>query len=146
MGRFTDVTAGSGLEHKTGWGQACCVGDYNERRQAMMICLSPTMDRMRCIATMATGRLNDVTQQAGTDSTGAEDSLEYGLHRFVDYDRDGNLDLFVANYVDFDLKTAPKPEDGPCTYKGILWPAGLLDCPEEETFFITTKAMERSAM
>ncbi|HSY72665.1 MAG TPA: VCBS repeat-containing protein, partial [Alloacidobacterium sp.] len=28
-GTFTDVTAGSGLEHKTGWGQACCVGDYN---------------------------------------------------------------------------------------------------------------------
>jgi hypothetical protein len=28
-GTFTDVTTGSGLEHKTGWGQACCVGDYN---------------------------------------------------------------------------------------------------------------------
>ena len=28
-GTFTDVTKGSGLEHRTGWGQACCVGDYN---------------------------------------------------------------------------------------------------------------------
>ena len=28
-GTFTDVTKGSGLENKTGWGQACCVGDYD---------------------------------------------------------------------------------------------------------------------
>ena len=32
--------------------------------------------------------------------------------------------MFVANYVDFDLKTAPLPEDGPCTYKGILVACG----------------------
>jgi len=28
-GTFTDVTKGSGLELRTGWGQACCVGDYD---------------------------------------------------------------------------------------------------------------------
>ena len=43
---------------------------------------------------------------------------------WVDYDRDGHLDLFVANYVDFDLKTAPLPEEGPCTYKGIVVACG----------------------
>ena len=65
----------------------------------------------------------DVTEQAGLIQPGPKTRWNTGC-TFVDYDRDGHLDLFVANYVDFDLKTAPKPEDGPCTYKGILVACG----------------------
>jgi hypothetical protein len=42
----------------------------------------------------------------------------------VDYDRDGKLDLFVANYIDMDLATAPVPESGPCLYKGVMVACG----------------------
>jgi hypothetical protein len=42
----------------------------------------------------------------------------------VDYDRDGKLDLFIANYIDMDLATAPVPESGPCLYKGVMVACG----------------------
>jgi len=60
---------------------------------------------------------------AGGWSTGAS---------FGDYDRDGRLDLFVAGYVDFDLKRAHTPET-PCLYRGervMCGPRGLRGAPD----------------
>ena len=51
-GTFTDVTKGSGLEHRTGWGQACCVGDYNNDGYDDFS--SPTTARTRSIAITGT--------------------------------------------------------------------------------------------
>ena len=52
------------------------------------------------------GTFTDVTHAAGL--TQAANRWGTGC-TFLDYNRDGNLDLFVANYLDFDLQRAPKP-------------------------------------
>lgn len=120
-GTFTDVTIGSGLEHKTGWGQACCVGDFdNDGHDDLFVTYYGQNALYR---NLGNGKFIDVTQQAGLIQPGPKIRWNSGC-TFVDYNRDGHLDLFVANYVDFDLKTAPLPEDGPCTYKGILVACG----------------------
>jgi enediyne biosynthesis protein E4 len=120
-GTFTDVTLGSGLEHRTGWGQACCVGDYNnDGRDDLFVTYYGQNALYR---NEGNGKFTDVTKAAGLIQPGPKIRWNTGC-TFVDYDKDGNLDLFVANYVDFDLKTAPVPEDGPCTYKGILVACG----------------------
>ena len=120
-GTFTDVTAGSGLEHKTGWGQACCVGDYdNDGHDDLFVTYYGQNALYR---NHGDGTFTDVTDKAGLIQPGSRTRWNSGC-TFVDYDRDGHLDLFVANYVDMDLKTAPRPQDGPCTYKGMLVACG----------------------
>jgi hypothetical protein len=120
-GTFTDVTKGSGLEHKTGWGQACCVGDYdNDGHDDLFVTYYGQNVLYR---NNGDGTFTDVSEKAGLLQPGPKTRWNTGC-TFVDYDKDGHLDLFVANYVDFDLKTAPPPEAGPCTYKGVLVACG----------------------
>ncbi len=120
-GTFTDVTLGSGLEHRTGWGQACCVGDYdNDGLDDLFVTYYGQNALYR---NLGNGTFRDMTKEAGLIQPGPKIRWNTGC-TFVDYDRDGRLDLFVANYVDMDLKTAPPPEAGPCTYKGLLVACG----------------------
>ena len=120
-GTFADVTKGSGLEHRTGWGQACCVGDYNNDGYDDLFVTYYGQNAL--YRNNGNGTFTDVTKEAGLNQPGPKIRWNTGC-TFVDYDRDGHLDLFVANYVDFDLKTAPPPEAGPCTYKGLLVACG----------------------
>ncbi len=56
------------------------------------------------------GTFTDVTKEAGL----LHEGTRWGSGcTFIDYDRDGNLDLFVANYLDFDLARIPKPGQNP---------------------------------
>lgn len=120
-GTFTDVTQGSGLEHRTGWGQACCVGDYNNDGHDDLFVTYYGQNAL--YRNNGDGTFTDVTEKAGLIQPGPKTRWNTGC-TFVDYDRDGHLDLFVANYVDLQLADWPLPKAGPCTYKGILVACG----------------------
>jgi hypothetical protein len=118
-GTFTDVTIGSGLEHKTGWGQACCIGDYNNDGWNDLFVSYYGQNAL--FRNNGNGKFTDVTKEAGL----LQDRLRWNSGcAFLDYDKDGRLDLFVGNYIDLDLKTTPKPEEANCTYKGIIVACG----------------------
>ncbi len=122
-GTFTDVTTKSGLIHY-GWGQGVCVGDYdNDGFDDIYI---TSFGKNVLFHNNGNGTFTDVTEKAGVGTSGKRWNTGCA---FLDYDRDGHLDLFVANYIDLDLATAPLPESGPCNYKGVLvacGPPGLI--------------------
>jgi enediyne biosynthesis protein E4 len=117
-GTFTDVTAKAGLAH-SGWGQGVCIGDYdNDGYEDLFVAY---FGKNALYHNNGDGTFTDVTEKAGVAGNGRRWNSGCA---FVDYDRDGKLDLFVANYIDLDLATAPVPESGPCLYKGVLVACG----------------------
>jgi len=119
-GTFTDVTLKSGLA-RTGWGQGCCIGDYdNDGLDDLLVTYWGDCVLYR---NNGDGTFTDVSEKTGVAKTTRVTAA--GLNRwntgcaFVDYDRDGWLDIFIANYIDFDPKTVPVPEDGNCLYKNL---------------------------
>ncbi len=122
-GTFTDVTQKAGLTH-SGWGQGVCVGDYdNDGWEDLYVTY---YGKNILYHNNGDGTFTDVSEKAGVAGSGK--SWGNGC-AFVDYDRDGHLDLMVANYVDFDLATAPAPGEGStCMWKGapvMCGPQGL---------------------
>jgi hypothetical protein len=126
-GTFTDVTKKAGLE-VSGWGQGVCVGDYdNDGYPDLYVTY---YGKNRLFHNQRNGTFRQVAEQAGV----AGDGKAWGTGcAFVDYDRDGKLDLMVANYVDFDVATVPKPGEGVmCIWKGtpvMCGPRGLAFTP-----------------
>src|SRR6266404_3034792 len=112
-GTFSDVTAKAGL-NATGWGQGVCVGDYdNDGWEDLYV----TYYGKNRLFHNQNGVFTEVAEKAGVAGSGKA----WGTGcAWVDYDRDGHLDLMIANYVDFDLATAPAPGERPsCMWKGV---------------------------
>ena len=122
-GTFEDVTRRAGLA-AGGWGQGACVGDYDgDGHDDLFVTY---FGQNRLYRNRGDGTFEDATRAAGL--AGARTRWGTGC-AFLDYDRDGRLDLFVANYIDLDLATAPTPDSGLCRYRGIkvaCGPPGLI--------------------
>ena len=124
-GSFSKVTREAGLDG-TGWGQGVCAGDYDNDGFTDLFLTYYGQNRL--YRNSRSGRFQDVAAEAGLPratrwSAGCA---------FLDYDRDGRLDLFVANYVVFNKDTIPLPGASPnCRWKGIDVLCGPMGLPGE---------------
>ncbi|MBI4530858.1 MAG: CRTAC1 family protein [Candidatus Latescibacteria bacterium] len=139
---FTDVTEQAGVEggdrpsgSMEGWGMGVTTADYdNDGDQDIFVTnIGPNV----LYRNNGDGTFTDATEQAGV--SGMREAKHAGLTTkwstgcaFSDYDRDGDLDLYVANYVDFDVDRWPQDRQT-LKWKGIevmRGPMGLKGAPD----------------
>ncbi len=129
---------------RTGWGAGCCVGDFdNDGNDDLFVSYWGDCSLWK---NLGNGKFVDVAAKAGV-TTRTKDGRKRNNTgcAFVDYDRDGHLDLFVANYLEFDLEDGAAAGIGPVQVQGTdWWPAVRRDCRAERTFCSTTTETARS--
>jgi hypothetical protein len=114
-GTFTDVTRQAGL-WDAGWAVGVCVGDYNNDGFEDLFVTYYGQNKL--YRNNGNGTFTDVTAKAKL----LHEGIRFGAGcTFIDYNRDGLLDLFVSNYVDIDLAHAPRPSLNipGCNYQGV---------------------------
>ncbi len=117
-GRFTNVTASSGMATR-GWGMGTCIADVDNDGfdDVYLTVYGPNVLYHNNGPSTGSGqaRFTDVTQRAGVGDARWSTGCAFG-----DYNRDGFVDLYVANYVSFDAKTiAKRGASSNCRYVGF---------------------------
>ncbi|TWT75724.1 ASPIC and UnbV [Posidoniimonas polymericola] len=123
-GRFSDVTAGSGLEQPL-YGMGVAVGDYDN--DGLVDVFLSAVGRDRLLHNEGGGKFRDVTDEAGVSGGGRDWGTGCG---WCDYDNDGDLDLFVCNYLnwsrefdaaqDFQLVGGGRAYGRPQNFEGVF--------------------------
>lgn len=106
---FEDVTAKAGVSGK-GWGFGCVAADYDN--DGFTDLFVSNLGENILYRNLGNGTFRDTTQKAGVGGG----AIWHAGSAFGDYDRDGDLDLFVPGYLLFDAK---KPEFKTCEYRGL---------------------------
>ena len=121
---FSDVTEEAGLLDSAGWAQGVAVGDFNN--DGFEDLFITYFGENRLYRNNGNGTFTDVTKAAGLADPDAgsphyKPRFNSGA-TFFDYNRDGFLDLFVSDYVGFDLEHPPEPSMSVpnCNYEGVL--------------------------
>jgi hypothetical protein len=118
--KFDDVTEASGL--KIGdWAQAACAGDFDGDGRRDLIVTHWGRNALYRNAVGGQWEPRPLPETATRYNTGCA---------LLDYDRDGDLDIFVANYVEFDFGATPLPGANPfCFYRGLAVNCGPRGLP-----------------
>ena len=123
-GTFREATRTSGL-NRVGWGQAVCAGDFdNDGFEDLFVTY---WGRNALYHNDGKGRFTDLTESAGLALPGVHWSSGCA---FLDYDRDGRLDLFYTHYTGMDLDETPDSEAGGCSFKGLTVACGPNGLPK----------------
>ncbi len=117
--RFVDVTAETGVATKDQWSQGLCAGDFDS--DGFVDAVVTSWGKVELLRNEGGKRFRKATVAEGGYFTGCA---------FLDYDRDGDLDLFVADYLEFDPATTPPPGANPyCFYRGMAVNCGPRGLP-----------------
>ena len=98
-GTFADVTEKAGLQQNYGYGMGCLAADYDNDGDADLYLTN--FGKNQLYRNNGDGTFTDVTSRAGVADGSWSVSASFG-----DFNLDGYLDLYVANYLDYQLETA----------------------------------------
>jgi tetratricopeptide (TPR) repeat protein len=119
-GKFLNVTREAHLE-LYGQQMGCAVGDYdNDGKPDLAV---STNGKVILFHNEGNGTFKDVTKDSGIDTDAPADTLALGL-TFIDFDHDGDLDLYVTRFNDFPLAKTAGPFEFPTDVPppgNVLW-------------------------